>query len=457
MSRGEAMLIHNARLVTWGEESQFLENHALFIEAGKIVELGPEKKMLTTHPQVEKLDARGQIVMPGNICAHTHFYSAFARGLAIPGRAPRDFPEILRKLWWPLDKSLTLEDVRVSTQICLLDAIRHGTTTLIDHHASPNAIDGSLDAIADAVDESGLRAVLCYEVTDRDGEEKARAGIEENVRFLQRCKNGDVANGRVAATFGLHASLTLSAETLDACRAALPQNAGFHIHVAEHESDEEDSLAKSGRRVVVRLQDHNILGKETIAAHAIHVDNQEIELLAESGTWVTHQPRSNMNNGVGSADVEGLMRAGVRVALGNDGFSNAMWEEWKTAYLLHKLSNRDPRRMPGDTLVEMAVRNNADLAKVFFTNAAIGQLVPGAYADLIFVDYHATTPLTAGNMPWHILFGFHESMVTTTIVAGKILMKNRELLTLDEQVITARARELATDVWKRYQSHVPSD
>lgn len=151
------------------------------------------------------------------------------------------------------------------------------------------------------------------------------------------------------------------------------------------------------------------------------------------------------------------MRAGVRVALGNDGFSNAMWEEWKMAYLLHKLSNRDPRRMPGDTLVEMAARNNADLANVFFTDAAIGQLVPGAYADLIFVDYHAATPLTAGNMPWHILFGFHESMVTTTIVAGKILMKDRELLTLDEQAITSHARELAPGVWQRYQSHVPSD
>ncbi len=457
MSRGEAMLIHNARLVTWGEESQLLDNHALLVEAGKIVELGPEKILLSLHPKADRLDARGQIVMPGNICAHTHFYSAFARGLAIPGRAPRDFPEILRKLWWPLDKSLTLEDVRVSAQVCLLDAIRHGTTTLIDHHASPNAVEGSLDAIADAVDQSGLRAVLCYEVTDRDGEEKTRAGIVENVRFLKRCECGDVADGRVAATFGLHASLTLSAETLDACRAAAPPDTGFHIHVAEHESDEEDSLAKSGRRVVARLHDHEILGKETIAAHAIHVDGQEIELLANSGTWVTHQPRSNMNNGVGAADVEGLMRAGVRVALGNDGFSNAMWEEWKTAYLLHKLANRDPRRMPGDTLVEMAVHNNADLTKVFFTDAAIGQLVPGAYADLIFVDYHAATPLTAGNIPWHILFGFHESMVTTTIVAGKILMKDRVLRTLDEQAITAHARELAPGIWQRYQSHVPSD
>lgn len=457
MSRAEAMLIHNARLVTWGEPNQLLEDHALYLDNGRIVELGPAKELLSRHQQVEKIDARGQLVMPGNICAHTHFYGAFARGLAIPGRAPREFPEVLRKLWWPLDKSLTLEDVRVSAQICLLDAIRHGTTTLIDHHASPNAVEGSLDAIAEAVDQAGLRAVLCYEVTDRDGEEKARAGIEENVRFLERCENGEVADGRVAATFGLHASLTLSAETLDACRSAVPQESGFHIHVAEHEADEEDSLAKSRLRVVERLHKHGILGKQTIAAHAVHVNGREIELLAESETWVTHQPRSNMNNGVGAADVEGLLRAGVRVGLGNDGFSNAMWEEWKTAYLLHKLSKRDPRRMPGDTLVEIAVRNNADLANIFFPDAAIGQLAIGAHADMVFVDYHATTPLTAENLPWHILFGFRESMVTTTMVAGKILMKDRELLTLDERAITARARQLAPEVWGRYRNYVPAD
>ena len=196
--------------------------------------------------------------MPGMICAHTHFYGAFARGLAIPGAPPKDFVEILQKLWWPLDKSLTEADVRASAEVMLVDAIRHGATTLIDHHASPNAIDGSLDVIAEAVDVSGLRAVLCYEVTDRDGMGKSSAGIRENVRFIKRTRREKVAGGRVAATFGLHASLTLSEETLDDCREAAPDNTGFHIHVAESEADEYDSLAKSGRRVVDRLQERGI-------------------------------------------------------------------------------------------------------------------------------------------------------------------------------------------------------
>lgn len=450
------MLITNARVVTW-TGAEILEDHALLIQDGKIAGIGLSNELKEQHPDQELLDAGGQFCMPGNICAHTHFYGAFARGMGIPGRAPKDFPQILEKLWWPLDKALHEEDVRYSALVCLVDAIKHGTTTLIDHHASPNAIAGSLDVIAEAVDLSGLRAVLCYEVTDRDGKDKAHAGIEENLRFMERSADGSVAGGRVRGTFGLHASLTLSDETLRACRDAAPEGTGFHIHVAEHEADEYDSLAKAGSRVVDRLLDHGILGGRTIVAHAIHVDAREVQILSETDTWVTHQPRSNMNNGVGAAAVESMLRAGIPVCLGNDGFSNAMWEEWKTAYLLHKVWHRDPRRMPGDTVVELAVENNAGLAAVFFPEVPPGKIEVGAAADLILVDYHPTTPLTIGNLPWHIQFGFHESMVTTTIAAGEILMHDGELLTLDEEEITERSRALVPEVWERYRTFVPAD
>lgn len=451
------LLLHGARLATWGDRPRLLDDHGLLFSDGKIADLGPSADLVRKHPTAERLNAGGQLAMPGNVCAHTHFYGAFARGMAIPGRPPRDFPEILRKLWWPLDKSLTREDVQASAQVCLVDAIRHGTTTLIDHHASPNALEGSLDAIAEAVEESGLRAVLCYEVTDRDGPQRAREGIAENVRFLKRCAGGGLAGGRVAATFGLHASLTLSQATLEACREAAPDGVGFHIHVAEHEADQDDSRARSGTRAVDRLHRHGILGPRTLVAHAVHVDAREIELLAQTGTWVSHQPRSNMNNGVGVAEVESMLRAGVRVCLGNDGFSNAMWEEWKVAYLLHKVWRRDPRRMAGGTIVELAVRNNAALAESLFGAGRFGVLELGALADVILVDYHPTTPLIAGNLPWHVLFGMHESMVTTTIAAGRVLMRDRALLTLDERAVTERSRALAAEVWKRYPGFVPAD
>jgi putative selenium metabolism protein SsnA len=446
------MLITNCKLITWDELTTILQDHALYIADGRIVDIGPDNELLAKYKGAERIDAGGQYVMPGNICAHTHFYGAYARGLAIPGNAPKDFPEILEKLWWPLDRALDLESVRASAEVMLVDAIKHGTTTLIDHHASPNAIDGSLDVISEAVTQSGLRAVLCYEVTDRNGEAGTQAGIKENVRFIHSVADRKIGGGLVGATFGLHAGLTLSESSLDLCREAVSPEVGFHIHVAEHEADEYDSLQKSGLRVVDRLNKHGILGPKTIVAHAVYVDAQEVILLKESGTWVTHQPRANMNNGVGVAQVESMMRAGVPMCLGTDGFSSTMWDEWKTAYLLHKVWNRDPRRMNGMDVAKMGIYNNAALAGSFFPEAPLGIITPHAHADLIFVDYHPFTPITPGNLPWHIIFGFNESMVTTTIVAGKVLMRDRELLTMDEEAITAHARELAPGVWERYQA-----
>jgi len=439
------MLIINGTLITWGNENKILEDYAVLIENDRIQELGPSSKLIKKYPQETRLDAQGRYVMPGNICAHTHFYGAFARGMAIPGSAPKDFPEILKKLWWPLDRSLDAESIQYSVLPCLVDAVKHGTTTLVDHHASPNAIDGSLDIIAQEVVNAGLRAVLCYEVTDRDGTEKMQAGINENLRFIKKEKSP-----LLYGTFGMHASLTLSDSSLALCREMTPEGVGFHIHTAEHESDEYDSVEKSGLRVIDRLNKHEILGPKTITAHGVHFDAKETELLANSGTWLTHQPRSNMNNGVGVAPIESMMRAGINVCLGNDGFSNGMWDEWKTAYLLHKIHHRDPRRMGGYDLQQIAISNNADLINVFFSDAPIGQLTQGAFADIIIVDYHPNTPMTVENLPWHIVFGFQSSMVTSTIVAGKLLMKDRELLTLDEKEIAAKAREIAPRVWERY-------
>jgi putative selenium metabolism protein SsnA len=441
-------LITHARLATLGDEPSLIEDGALLVEDDRIAALGSTGRLAARYPDAERWDADGQLVLPASICAHTHFYGAFARGMAVPGEPATNFPQILERLWWRLDKALTLEDVRYSALVCLVDAIRHGTTTLVDHHASPNAIEGSLDVIAEAAQGAGLRSCLCYEVTDRDGPERARSGIAENVRFAKSLALNPQSH--TAASFGLHASLTLSDETLADCVSAAGElGLGFHVHVAEDAADQEDSLRKSGRRVVHRLHDAGILGPSSIAVHCVHVDEGEIELLAETGTWVTHQPRSNMNNGVGVAPVEAMLRAGVNVGLGNDGFSNQMFAEMKAAYLVHKLWQRDPRAMPGDVVMRLAYANNARLARVFWPDLRLGELREGAAADLVFVEYHPTTPLMAGNLPWHLLFGVEASAITATVCAGRVLMRDRQLLTLDEEAITARSRELAAQVWKR--------
>jgi putative selenium metabolism protein SsnA len=452
------MLITHGTLVTMGTPNEIIEDGALYVEKEWIADLGPSSELEIRYPDAERLEAGGRLVMPGLVCAHTHFYGAFARGMVLSGEPAANFPEILEKLWWRLDKTLWPEDVRYSALVCLVDAIRHGTTTLVDHHASQRHIAGSLDEIAAAVDQAGVRACLCYEVTDRDGEEATRAGIQENTRFIRRAQarhsggDGDGKVGRIAATFGLHASLTLSEETLETCvDLATELGVGFHMHVAEDKADVKDSLRRSGLRVVERLEKLGVLGPSTLAAHCVHVDRIEIEILLDTGTMVVHNPRSNMNNAVGTADLPWMLKIGIPVGLGNDGFSNNMFTEMATAYLVHKQATGDPRVLPADQVIRMAWNHNARIARVFFPGLGqrFGELARGAPADVILVDYQPPTPLTTGNLPWHVIFGLDGTGVDTTIVAGKVLMRHGELLTLDEAAVMTRARELAAKLWRR--------
>ncbi len=443
------MIVKNGRIITWGKENQILLGEAILIQNGIIKKIDILEKIQKDYPNEEILDAHGQLVMPGNICAHTHFYGAFSRGMAIPGDPPADFQAILTQLWWKLDKALDMEGVRYSALVCLVDAIKHGTTTLIDHHASPNAIQGSLDVIAEAVQLSGCRASLCYEVTDRDGDGKTLEGILENQRFIRRIQSRHFDDHLLRAHFGLHASITLSDQTMERSREVCPGGVGFHVHAAEGMVDQEDSLKKYGKRVVERFAEFDMLQPSSIIVHGVHLNDREIDLLAQTKAWLTHQPRSNMNNAVGIAPIEKMLKAGVRVGIGNDGFSNSMWDEWKATYFLHKSHQGDPRAMHGYDVIKMAVSNNAELVRELFDGLPIGEISEGAAADLIFVDYDEFTNLTTGNLPWHILFGFRESMVTTTIVDGKILMKDRQLITLDEEMISAKAKESAGKVWKK--------
>jgi putative selenium metabolism protein SsnA len=441
------MLITNGTVLTFGAAGRVIPGGAVYYAGDTIVEVGSSAELTASHPGEPILDAAGKIVMPGLMCGHTHFYGAFARGMAIAGAAPSNFVEILDKLWWKLDRALTLEDCRYSALVALVDAVRHGTTTLIDHHASPNAIDGSLDAIAEAVTQAGLRAALCYEVTDRNGPAGAQAGIDENSRFIRALR--DHPQPRLGASFGLHASLTVSDATLERCVAEAQRlGVGFHLHVAEDKADQADSLKRYDQRVVERLEKWGVLGPQTIAVHCVHIDAYEMDALRASGTHVTHQPRSNMNNAVGVADVAGMLRRGINVALGNDGFSNNMFVEMHTAYLVHKLNSRDPRAMPGDMVMRLAFADNAKLARVFWPQP-VGALEPGALADIILLDYYPYTPITDGNTPWHVVFGMDGSQVTHTICHGKLLMEERRLLTLDEEAIAAKAMELAKGAWRR--------
>ncbi len=451
------ILIGNAAIATLNARNELIEHGALVVRDGVIVAIGKTTDLRAQYPDAEMVDARGGLVLPGLLCTHTHFYGAFARGMAIPGEPPKNFPEILERLWWRLDKLLTLEDTRASADIFMVDAIRHGTTCVIDHHASPNAVDGSLDVIAEAVEQAGIRACLAYEVSDRDGPAITEAGIHENERFIRSLYERPAAKqGLLAGSFGLHASFTLSPHSLEKCAAlGAALGVGFHIHVAEDACDEDDSVTRYGVRTVERLERSDILGPLSIAAHCVHVNSSEIGRLAHTRTHVVHNPRSNMNNAVGVAPVQEMRASGVNVGLGNDGFSMNMLQEMKVAYLMPKLAGRDPRLMPGDVVMDMAFARNARIAEAVFRPFAgtpehfFGELRPGAAADLAILEYHPPTPMMVGNLPWHLIFGADGTHVRDTMVAGRWLMRDRKLLTLDEERIMARARELSVKLWAR--------
>jgi len=439
------LLIKNGIIITLGEDPKVLYNHSVLIENGLIKKIAPAIEFKEMYDK--EIDAKGKVVLPGFINAHMHFYSTLVRGLG-KAKPSGNFLEVLENLWWRLDKVLTPEDNYYSALIMLVNGIRRGTTTFIDHHASPMAIAGSLQQIAKAVKETGLRASLCYELSDRDGEAIAEEGIKENYEFIKYTqKNNDEF---LKALFGLHASFTLSDKTLDkASNIGKEINSGFHIHVAEAESDENYNVKNYGMRVVERLNKFGILGKKTIAAHCVHVDENEMDLLNDTGTIVVHNPQSNLNNAVGIADVVKMANKGILVGLGTDAMTVNMIEEIRVALWAQHLKQNNPTA----GFMEIASTlffNNAKIANRYW-NIPLGKIEEGAAGDIVLIDYNPPTPLDESTVLGHLIFGISQSDTDTTIVNGKVLMENRILkLDIDEEEIARKARKLTEALWKRF-------
>ena len=488
-----SLLIENGTVLTAGKTPAVLPNHSVLIEDDCITRIAPRNQFKRFAGR--RIDAERRVVAPGFINAHTHFYSTFARGLTTTKPAG-NFVDVLKNLWWRLDSALTTEDCYYSALIALLDSIRHGTTTLIDHHASPQAVRGSLSAIEKAVQQTGLRACLCYELSDRDGARISKEGLEENVAFIRSCQlsnrlkvgravpsapraSEDARNVRVrsnslgalgtarpssksqpqpstlnpqpttAALFGLHAAFTLRDATLEKAAAVGAElGAGFHIHVAEAASDQQYSQEKHRLRVVERLNKFGILGPRSIAAHCVHVNRGELDILSETQTAVVHNPQSNMNNAVGVADIVAMAKRNVLVGLGTDAMTTNMLEELRVAVWAQHLFAGNPS-VGFAEVVSALLFNNPKIAERSF-GLPLGELREGCPADIVVIDYDPPTPLEAGNSFGHMVFGMSQAAVDTTIVGGRVLMENRRLtLDLDEPRINARARELARDLWKR--------
>jgi len=441
---GEKILVTGGFVMTMGDAGEVIPSGGVVIEGPVIRAVGEASTLAAEHRDATRVDFGGKLIMPGLINAHTHLYSALARGMPFRSKAPANFVEILDRVWWKLDKLLDGEAVYMSAMVGLIDCLRHGTTTILDHHASPFGCTGSLSKMADAVEETGLRASLAYEVSDRDGPEVATAGIEENRSFIGRCRSRP--NDYLAASFGLHASFTLSDETLARCVEAA-DGAGFHVHVAEDRADLEDAQKRFGKSVVKRLHDLGILGPRTLAIHCIHIDEEDMEILEATGTKVVHNPQSNCNNAVGTSDVLGMLGKGVMVGLGSDGFSANPLDELRVANVLHKLVKRDPR-VGTVEVCDLLFKNNPKIADLFFEKP-MGAIEPGAYADLIVLDYRPPTQIHSDNQIGHLLFGIAGTPVDSVMVGGRWRMRAGELVGIDEAEVLARSRAVAARLWEK--------
>ncbi|MCD8088519.1 MAG: putative aminohydrolase SsnA [Oscillospiraceae bacterium] len=437
------LVIGNGRVITRDETMPYLPEGAVVTEGSLIRELGPTAAIREKYPQARFVDAQGGVIMPGLINAHTHIYSGLARGLSINGYNPHTFYQVLDGMWWNIDRHLDLEGTRASAYATIIDCIKNGVTTIFDHHASYREITGSLFAIRDVAQELGIRACLCYEVSERNGAKKCQEAIEENAAFAQWAakENSDM----IKAMFGGHALFTLSDQTFRQMARANDGLTGYHIHVCEGSTDRTDSWDKYNMRPIDRLAKHGILGEKTILGHCIELTDDELDVIAETNTMCVTNPESNMGNAVGVAPVLKMFQKGILVGLGTDAYTHDMLESLKVELIIQR-HNAGLPNVGWQESTGMLFENNAKMCARYLSKP-VGILAPGALADIAVFDYHPFTPFGAENVEGHILYGFQGKMCLHTVINGQLLMENRTLTQTDEESVYQRVEAAARRLW----------
>jgi len=412
-----------------------VEECDLRIDGGIITD---RSRKLARRPGDEIVDISGSIIMPGFVCSHTHLYSALARGMPSPSVAPKNFVEILKKIWWRLDEALDDEAIYYSALVGAIESAKFGTTALVDHHASPNHISGSLDIIKQAIAKVGLRGVLCYETTDRGGMKRRDLGLAENERFVAE----NVNNSHFRGTIGAHASFTLSDDSLGQLgELGSMYDCGVHIHVAEDRADVLDASKKHKTDIIERLESHGVLRRKSILVHGVHLGKSQLAKIDKSGAWIIHNPRSNMNNAVGYAPLNWF---GKRACLGTDGFPADMFLESQLGYF----RNADSENRVEFSRLPVMVQNGQRLVSDFF-GREFGTLDKGSPADLVVLHYDSPTPFTSKNLQGHFLFGMNSGMVMHAMVNGNWVVWNGQMAALDEATVMAKAAVVAKRLWGR--------
>lgn len=447
-----SILVKDGIIVTMDPNHRILTDHSIVIEDGNFRAIGKSSEIVRDWKTDEVIDASGGIVMPGLICSHTHLYGTLLRGANLNILPPSDFTQILQRVWWPVDENLTFGDAYASALVGCLEFLKTGTTTFADTYSGPNSIEGVLDRIANAVDEVGIRGLVAFEATERHSKEEGERGVQENARFAGKMKREQ--GSRALPLFSLHASFTVTDELIRSTRdLATRYGVPITIHTSEGLGDLQHNIERYGKRTLERLRDVGLLGPDVVLAHCVHLNDDELDIVAKSGAKVAHNPMSNMLNAVGTAPILKMLRKGISVGLGNDGYIFDGFENMRAAYLLHRVVSRDPNAIDAYTILEMATIRGAELCGLA---GQLGSIEVGKKADLIVIKPNILpTPLNQDSVIGHLINTINGRDVRTTIVDGKIVMRHREVTTVNEEKVQRAAQNAAAGLWQRLKTVKP--
>lgn len=424
--------------------AEIKENVDIVISGNKIIDIAPEAA--NNYKADKTIDLKGKYVSTGIVCSHNHFYSALARGIMANIKPSTDFVGILKNLWWRLDRALDEETLYYSGITGALDAIKAGTTSVIDHHASPAYIRGSLNVLKKCFNEAGLRGILAYEITDRNGIKGMMEGVRESVDFINNIDEEKKTNEEylVESAIGAHATFTLNDNSLSLISDALAKSGrGIHIHVAEDKYDTAYSHHFYDKDIVARLENFNLLNDKAILVHGVHLTQHDVELINNNDAFLIHNPRSNMNNSVGYMQSLSELK---NLGLGTDGIGSDMLEEIKFAFF----KNGDAKgKLNYPDFLKILQSGNVLMERYF--GGSFGKIEKGYAADLVIYNYMPPTPLKNENLAGHLLFGLSSRDVETVIINGKIVYENRSF-PFEVEKIYSEAQKAAEKLWAKMDS-----
>jgi len=440
------LLIKNGLIVTMDSNRRILERHSLVIDRGRIVEVGKTEDIQKQYSNVESVDATGQIVMPGLICSHTHLYDILVRGASFDVAPPSDFTQLLQRTAWPVDEALTYEDAYASALVASVEFAKSGVTMFADTYSGPNSISGVLDKISQAVEEVGIRGFVAFEATERHSRSEGLNGLKENARFAEAVSKRPAS--KTMPLFSIHASFTVTDDLIREVKKTAEQfHAPITIHASEGLGDLHHNLENYGKRTVERLSDLGLLGPNVVLAHCVQLISKEIELIAKTGTGVAHNPMSNMATAVGVSPVPEMLKHKITVGLGNDGFIYDTFENIRTAFLIHRVANRDPNAIDPYSVLEMATINGA---KLYGMEKEVGSIEIGKTADIIAIKPSILpTPLNSTTVVGHLVNTIDGDDVEHVFVDGKQIVRNKKLLSFDEEKAQQISQKAATNLWAR--------